>query len=106
LISESNRKRRVTWGDKISKALSGKKKTDEHKKNIKLANAKRELTPELRSKLGSGNRGRAQSVESNEKRSQTVSSQKWWHKVEKGEVVTTRSHNPPDSTWARGRLPR
>jgi hypothetical protein len=26
--------------------------------------------------------------------------------VEKGEVVTTRSHNPPDSTWARGRLPR
>jgi hypothetical protein len=106
LISESNRKRQVTWGDKISKALLGKKKTKEHANNIKLANARRELTPELRSKLGSGNRGKVQSTKSNEKRSRTVSSQKWWHKVENGEVLTIRSQTPPDSTWLRGRKPR
>lgn len=106
LISESNRRRIVTWGDKISKALLGKKKTEEHKRNIRLANAQRELTQELRHSLGSGNRGKSQTRASNEKRSKTVSAQKWWHKVENGTVLTTRSQEPPDSTWSRGRRPR
>ena len=106
IISKSNRERQVTWGDKISKVLSGKKKTEEHRQKIKSANAKRELTPELRFKLGSGNRGKVQTRESNIKRSQAVSSQKWWHKKDGDVILTTRSAEPPDSTWLRGRRPR
>jgi hypothetical protein len=106
IIAESNRRRKVTWGDKISKSLTGKKKSKEHKENIKIANANRELTPELRYAIGSGNRGKAQSLESNLKRSQAISSQKWWHKKVGDKIVTTRSQDPPDSSWSRGRRPR
>jgi hypothetical protein len=106
IISESNQRRKVTWGNKISNALTGKKKSKEHRENIKIANANRELTPELRYAMGSGNRGRVQSSESNLKRSRAVSSQKWWYKKVGDETLTVRSQDPPDASWSRGRCPR
>ncbi len=105
LIAESNRKREVTWGDKTSESLKGYEKTTEHKENIGKA-MKRvwETDPTMHERCS--RKGSKHSDESKQKTSQTVSRQKWYWKIENGEVVRTRSETHPGEGWNRGKNPR
>jgi hypothetical protein len=104
-ISESNRKRRVTWGPKISESLKGYEKSQEHcekiSQSMKEAWATRPQMKEACSRLGS-----KQTEETKRKIGETVSKQKWFWKNENGEIITTRSPTHPGEGWNPGRFPR
>lgn len=105
LIAESNQRRKVTWGDKISESLTGKEKTEEHRTNLSIAMEKAwdegRLTPEKCSREGSKHR-----EDSKRKTSETISRQKWYWKIENEVVIRTRSEKHPGEGWNRGKNPR
>ena len=105
LIAQSNREREVTWGDKISESLKTYEKTDEHKENIGKAMKKVwETDPTMKDRCS--RKGSKHSEESKQKTSQTISRQKWYWKIENGEVIRTRSETHPGDGWNRGKNPR
>lgn len=105
LIAQSNRERKVTWGDKISESLKTYEKTDEHKENIGKAMKKVwETDPTMKDRCS--RKGSKHSEESKQKTSQTISRQKWYWKIENGEVIRTRSETHPGDGWNRGKNPR
>lgn len=105
LIAESNRRRQVTWGDKISESLKNYKKTDEHKENIgKTMKKVWETDPTMKDRCS--RKGSKHSEESKQKTSETISRQKWYWKVENEEVIRTRSETHPGEGWNRGKNPR
>lgn len=57
-ISEAHKGRTVTWGDKISKARTGMKFSDEHRENISKVQKGRKLSTEHKKKIGEGCKGK------------------------------------------------
>ena len=105
LIAESNRRREVTWGDKISKALSGKEKTEEHRENLSESMKQAWINdPTLRDRCS--REGSTQSEESRKKTSESISRLKWYWKIVDGVVIRTRSEKHPGEGWERGKNPR
>ena len=105
IIAESNRRRQVTWGDKISESLKKYQKTEEHKKSISEAMKKVWDSDPTMKERGS-RKGTKHSDESKQKTRETISRQKWYWKVENEEVIRTRSETHPGEGWNRGKNPR
>jgi hypothetical protein len=104
VVSDSNRRRKVTWGNKISASLKGYRKTNDHQDKItsSLRNRwnkdKSELLPKV-SRSGSNH-----SDETRLKISQSVKGQKFYHKInENGETIIKRFKEDPGPDWTRGR---
>jgi len=104
-IAESNRQRRVSWGDKISNSLKGKVKSEEHRE--KISSTMKEVWEKDPTMIDKCSRiGSEHSDLSKRKISCAISKQKWYWKLEGIEVVRTRSEIHPGEGWQLGRNPR
>lgn len=105
LISDSNKRRRVTWGDKTSQSLKGREKSEEHKRRIGESMRKVwENDPTMLDRCS--RKGSKHSEDSKRKTSEKISNQKWYWKLEDEVVIRTRSENHPGEGWNRGKNPR
>lgn len=85
---------------KLSEVRKGKKLTEQHKRNIGLSGLGREVADETREKIRAKKKGVPQTKEHLEKLSKLRKGKKWWNNGEK----ETQAHQPPHSSWERGRL--
>lgn len=67
LISDAMKLREHTWGSKISESLTGKQKTDEHKRKIGERHKGKVITQEQRDKISASTKGKKKSPETIEK---------------------------------------
>ena len=105
LIAESNKRRKVTWGDKISQSLKGQEKTETHRDKIGRSMRKVwETDPSMRDRCS--RKGSKHTDESKQKTSEKISRQKWYWKIEDEVVIRTRSEKHPGDGWSRGKNPR
>ncbi len=104
-IAESNRRREVSWGHKISSSLKGRTKDKEHRG--KISSTMKEVwknNPTMIDKCSRKNS--THSDESKRKISCAISKQRWYWKIEGTEVIRTRSEKHPGEGWQLGRNPR
>jgi hypothetical protein len=88
--------------ESISKAKRGSKLSASHKKNIGLSGKGRIVTKTTRQKIKIAKTGKPQSDTHKQNLSLVRKGKKWWNNG----LKETQSHEPPDSTWERGRLPK